>query len=228
MIAGGGAVAACAAATAVFCVDDNYSDQERPRRAGLALQQPDGLRRFLTGAAIESVLITTADPRALAPAGSATICPRGCERLDLGVSLAAIVGDGPEIAGYAVALDFTRLDVPPTQTYLARSFPTHMVLGEPIAAARIDLAAGLGMRLLVDGEVYQDSTTARMIATPTELLETISRHYELRAGDLLLTGSPAGRPADTDGPWIKPGSFVVGEITGIGSVSASVTAEAIV
>jgi len=210
---------------AVICAEDNYADQPRPRRAGLALQKPEALGRFLSGAPIEDVLITTADPRALVPSGSAVICPGGCERLDVGVSLAAVVGAGPSIAGYLAVLDFMRLDVPPTQTYLARSFPTHKVTGAPVAAGVVDPASGLELRLRVDGELRQDSSTAELIATPEELLATISRHYEPRAGDLILTGSPKGRPADTDGPWISPGSVVEGEIAGLGTVAATVVAE---
>jgi 2-keto-4-pentenoate hydratase/2-oxohepta-3-ene-1,7-dioic acid hydratase in catechol pathway len=218
---------ATAVAVAVFCADDNYTDQSRPRRAGLALQQPESLRPLLSGAPIESVLITAADPRALVSSGAEVLCPVGCERLDVGVSLAAVIGGGeePGIAAYQAVLDFMRLDVPPTQTYLARSFPTHKVLGEAVAAKGLDVAAGLRIRLRVDGELRQDSTTARMIATPAELVATIARRYELGAGDLVLTGSPSGRPADSDGPWISPGSVVEGEIEGVGAVAATVVPE---
>lgn len=210
---------------AVLCADDNYADQPRPRRAGLSLQRPEAIAPFLTGAPIEDVLITAADPRALVPSGSDVLCPRGCERLDVGVSLAAVVGQDGGIAAYLPVLDFMRLDVPPTQTYLARSFPTHKVAGQPVAADALDLSAGLGLRLRVDGELRQDSSTARMVATPAELLAAIASRYALQAGDLILSGSPNGRPVDTDGPWISPGSLVEGEIASLGTVSATVVAE---
>lgn len=209
----------------LFCVDDNFRDQPRPRRAGLALQRPAALRPLLTGAPIEDVLITAADPGAIVRSGASVLRPRRCERLDVGVSLGAIVGDRATIAAYVAVLDFLRLDVPRTQTYLARSFPTHKVLGRPVGADTIDPSAGLPMRLRVDGEIRQDSTTARMIAAPAQLVATIGRRCPLRSGDLVLTGSPAGRPADSDGPWIAPGSLVAGEIDRVGSVSATVIAE---
>jgi len=212
---------------ALFCVDDNFGDQPRARRAGLALQRPAVLRPYLTGAPIEDVLIVAADPRALASTGADVLCPRGCDRLDVGVSLAAIVGDGPppRIAGWAAVLDFLRLDVPQTQTYLARSFPTHKVISQIVAADELDPSRGLRLRLTTDGATRQDSSTARMIATPHELVAAIARRCALRAGDIVLTGSPAGRPADTDGPWIAPGCLVEGEIEGLGTVSARVVAE---
>lgn len=205
----------------VFCVDDNFSDQPQPRRAGLALQRPAALEQFLTGAPIEEVLITAADPRAVVPSGSLVRCPRGCDRLDVGVSLGVIVGESRSIAGYVAVLDFMRLDIPQTQTYLARSFPTHKVVGQPVG--QLDPAAA--MRLQIDGELRQDSSLSSMIATPLLLVATIARHYELQPGDLVVTGSPAGRPADTDGPWIAPGSVVHGEIAGVGTVVAQVVAE---
>lgn len=208
----------------VFCIDDNYRDQRRPRRAGLALQRPEALRPFLTGAASEDVLITAADARAVVPSGADVLCPRGCARLDVGLTLAALIDDG-RLAAYAPALDFMRLDVPQTQTYLARSFPTHKVVGRPVPAGDVDPTAGLRMRLTVDGQVRQDASSASMIIAPAQLVATIGRHYALRTGDLVLTGSPTGRPADTDGPWIAPGSVVEGQIAGVGAVCASVVAE---
>ena len=210
----------------LFCVDDNFRDQPRPRRAGLALNQPDAVRAFLTGAPIESVLITAADPRALAPPGSRVLCPAGCDRLDVGVTLAAIVdGEGPRVAAYAVALDFMRLDVPQHQSYLARSFPTHKVLSPPVRDRREITAQAMTLR--VDGQVRQSSATSLMIVDPEALVAAISERFELESGDVILTGSPAGRPADDGGPWIQPGSRVEGAIEGIGTVSCEVVAEGV-
>ena len=208
-------------ANVLFCVDDNFRDQPRPRRAGLALQRPAALEPYLTGAPIEDVLITAADPRAVVPSGSSVRCPRGCTRLDVGVTLGLVIGTDQTVVAYAAVLDFMRLDVPQTQTYLARSFPTHKVVGRHAAA--LDPAARV--RLHVDGALRQDSSLAAMLATPAELVATIARHYALAPGDLVLTGSPAGRPTDSEGPWVAPGSQVRGEIDGLPGVSATVVAD---
>lgn len=213
----------------LFCVDDNYRDQPGPRRAGLALHQPDVVCPYLTGAAIEDVLITTADPLALQRSGADVIRPRGCERLDVGVSLVAVVSDGdpPGIAGYAVALDFMRCDVPGHQAYLARSFPTHKVISDVVVdAEEIPSIAGLIITLHVNGEVRQRSSTSQMIAGPAELVATISARCDLYPGDLVLTGSPAGRPRDDDGPWLRPGSRIEGAVEGVGRVSCAIVDEA--
>src|SRR5206468_12805573 len=143
-------------------------------------------------APIESVLITAADPRAVTRSGSQVLCPAGCDRLDVGVALAAIVdGDGPRVAAYAVALDFMRLDVPQHQVYLARSFPTHKVLSPPIPDS-VEITAR-AMTLRVDGQVRQSSTTSLMIIDPEALVAAISERFELESGDVILTGSPGGR-----------------------------------
>jgi 2,4-didehydro-3-deoxy-L-rhamnonate hydrolase len=39
---------------------------------------------------------------------------------------------------------------------------------------------------------------------------------ELRAGDLLLTGSPAGNAAHHGGRWLRAGDVMEGEISGLG------------
>jgi 2-keto-4-pentenoate hydratase/2-oxohepta-3-ene-1,7-dioic acid hydratase in catechol pathway len=206
----------------LFCLDDNYRCQPRPRRAGLALQRPAALRPFLTGEEIEDVLITAADPDALRPDGAEVLLPRGCDRLDVGVSLGVVTREHPDaIGGYVVALDFARLDVPPTQAYLARSFPTHKVVSRDVVP---DIAWPAAMQMRIDGEVRQQSSTQNMIADVQAIIGTISRRYPL-AGDLIFTGSPAGRPADTEGPFLEAGSVIEATIDGVGSVSATVVSE---
>ena len=71
----------------------------------------------------------------------------------------------------------------------------------------------------------QSSTTSLMIIDPEALVAAISERFELEAGDVILTGSPAGRPADEGGPWIQPDSRVDGRIEGVGTVSCGVVAE---
>jgi 2-keto-4-pentenoate hydratase/2-oxohepta-3-ene-1,7-dioic acid hydratase in catechol pathway len=208
----------------VFCVDDNYRCQPRPRRAGLALLKPAALAPFLTGDPVEDVLITTADPRALAPNGTLVLQPRGCAELDVGVTLGVLVRGGPSpvVRGYLPVLDFVRRDVPPNQAYLARSFPTHKVVATEVAD---ELDGEAVLTLTIDGVERQHGTTASMIADVDTLITTIGRHYRAEEEWLLLTGSPAGRPADVDSGWPEPGAQIRGEIQGIGTVHATVAPE---
>jgi 2-keto-4-pentenoate hydratase/2-oxohepta-3-ene-1,7-dioic acid hydratase in catechol pathway len=123
-------------------------------------------------------------------------------------------------------LDFMRLDVPGNQPYLARSFPTHKVISHELVPVReLQSVSELPLSLRVDGKTLQQSTTANLIAPPDQLVMTIAKRCRLASGDLVMTGSPGGRPADRDGPWIEPGSLIEGEIPGVGTVTAYVTDE---
>ena len=216
------------APTVVFCADDNYDCQPHPRRAGLALQRPSVIRPLLTGARAEDVFITAVDPQAVCFEGTHAVLPRGCTRLSVGVSLAAVVGGSgtPRPVAYAAALDFTRHDVPATQPYLARSFPTHKLMATTIVTAdELRRGAELDLALSVNGERRQRSSTARMILRPEELVEVIARRYPLRPGDVIFTGTPGGTAGDRKRGWLAPGDEVVAEVSGVGAVRTTIVAE---
>jgi 2,4-didehydro-3-deoxy-L-rhamnonate hydrolase len=54
-----------------------------------------------------------------------------------------------------------------------------------------------------------------MLFDVAALIAHISEAAELRPGDLVLTGSPAGNGA-SHGVFLKPGDVMEGEITGLG------------
>jgi fumarylpyruvate hydrolase len=102
------------------------------------------------------------------------------------------------IFGFAVALDMTRRDLQAEAKRLAR--PWDMAKGFdqscPISALRPIASAPATLRgkllLSVNGEVRQRGDLSDMVWTPSECLAVLSTLIELRAGDLLLTGTPAG------------------------------------
>jgi len=102
------------------------------------------------------------------------------------------------IFGYAVALDMTRRDLQAEAKRLAR--PWDMAKGFdqscPISALRPAASASAALRgelkLSVNGEMRQCGELSDMIWSPGECLAVLSTLVELRAGDLLLTGTPAG------------------------------------
>ena len=61
----------------------------------------------------------------------------------------------------------------------------------------------------------QDESTADMLFDVAALIAHISDVAELRPGDLVLTGSPAGNGA-SHGVFLRPGDVMEGEITGLG------------
>jgi 2-keto-4-pentenoate hydratase/2-oxohepta-3-ene-1,7-dioic acid hydratase in catechol pathway len=75
----------------------------------------------------------------------------------------------------------------------------------------------------VNGELRQEDTTASMIFDFARLIEYISTFTTLRAGDLILTGTPTGAGARSDPPrWLKPGDVVEVEVPEIGTLRNTV------
>ncbi len=113
----------------VLGAEDNFTSQERPRKTGLAAMRPAPLEPFRRPDPSEDVWLVPRDPMSVATVGRPIPLPSGCTKLDAGVTLAAIIGSGCTVVGYAVALDLVRRDVPVEHAYLARSHPGHTVLG---------------------------------------------------------------------------------------------------
>jgi fumarylpyruvate hydrolase len=63
--------------------------------------------------------------------------------------------------------------------------------------------------LSVNGAVRQESDVSRMLWDVPQIIAALSKLYELRAGDLIFTGTPAGVGA------IRPGDSLEGGIEGL-------------
>ena len=50
----------------------------------------------------------------------------------------------------------------------------------------------IGIRLTINGEVRQDGNSRDMINPILPLIQHISGHFSLQAGDVILTGTPVG------------------------------------
>ena len=101
------------------------------------------------------------------------------------------------VAGLVVTNDVSARDVqlPKTQFYEAKSYPTFTPVGPALVLLDTDELkrfTELRLKLSVNGEVRQDMTVADMIYRPVEALQALARFQRLDAGDLLLTGTPAG------------------------------------
>ena len=78
---------------------------------------------------------------------------------------------------------------------------------------------GLGIRCFVNGELRQSSSTDQLIFDVGEVVSFVSAGVSLRAGDVILTGSPAGVAMCMEGqPWLQQGDEVVCEIDGLGKL----------
>jgi 2-keto-4-pentenoate hydratase/2-oxohepta-3-ene-1,7-dioic acid hydratase in catechol pathway len=102
------------------------------------------------------------------------------------------------VAGLVVTNDVSARDVqlPRTQFYESKSYPTFTPVGPALVLLDQDELKRFGdlrLRLWVNGELRQDAAVdGDMIYSPLQALQALSRFQRLDAGDLLLTGTPAG------------------------------------
>lgn len=162
------------------------------------------------------------------------VLPSHCRQPDWELELAAVIGRDARrvsresalghVAGYTIANDITARDAlmrPDARDlgldWLAgKNAPTFLPVGPLfVPAAFVADPMDVRIRLSVNGETMQDESTSDMVFGVAELIEFISSVAELRAGDLVLTGSPAGNGASR-GVFLKPGDVMEGEITGLG------------
>jgi fumarylpyruvate hydrolase len=148
------------------------------------------------------------------------------------VELVVALGDGgrdltPEQArdrvfGYAVGVDLTRRDLQAAAKKRGAPWTTakgfdHSAPLSPIRpAARVVDPGNAAIRLAVNGLMRQQGNTADMTWSVPELLAELSRYVELKAGDLVFTGTPEGV-----GP-LERGDLVGCAIEGVGTLSFTV------
>jgi 2-keto-4-pentenoate hydratase/2-oxohepta-3-ene-1,7-dioic acid hydratase in catechol pathway len=82
----------------------------------------------------------------------------------------------------------------------------------------------LPIRLSVNGEMKQDSSTAEMVFPVAAIIAFISRMMTLQPGDVIATGTPSGVGSAT-GTYLRPGDMVVAAIEPIGTLENPVEAE---
>ncbi|MBD5634663.1 MAG: fumarylacetoacetate hydrolase family protein [Candidatus Eremiobacteraeota bacterium] len=80
----------------------------------------------------------------------------------------------------------------------------------------------------VNGEVRQNDTTASLAFPFDRLVEYVSTFAELKAGDVIATGTPTGAGARFDPPrWLVPGDSVEVEVQGVGVLENTIADEAV-
>ncbi len=102
------------------------------------------------------------------------------------------------VFGYAVGLDLTRRDLQAAAK--AKGLPWDVAKGfdasAPVSTLRrvseIGHSAHAQLSLRVNDESRQRADIAEMIFPVAEIIAELSKLFELRAGDLIFTGTPAG------------------------------------
>jgi fumarylpyruvate hydrolase len=177
----------------IYCVGRNYADHAKEMGAEVNRTQP-------------TFFMKPAD--AVVTDGQDVAYPSATADLHHEVEMViALHSGGRDIAaaqalqhvyGYAVGLDLTRRDLQAVAK--AKSLPWDVAKGfdqsAPVSAIRPVADHGhpphATLALLVNGEPRQHSDISEMIFNVAEIIAELSRLYELAAGDLIFTGTPAG------------------------------------
>jgi fumarylpyruvate hydrolase len=128
------------------------------------------------------------------------------------------------IYGYAVGLDMTRRDLQNDMKKAGRpwcigkGFDDSAPIGAITPAAQVPNVGQATISLSVNGAVRQSSTIAQLIWNVTETIEQLSKAWELKPGDLIFTGTPAGVGA------VNVGDVMQGDITGLSGIRVAVAA----
>jgi fumarylpyruvate hydrolase len=126
------------------------------------------------------------------------------------------------VYGYAIALDMTRRDLQAEAKKLARpweiakAFDHSAPVGPVIPASEIGHPASGAIRLVVNGETRQEGDLAQMIWKVPEMISYLSDYFELAAGDVILSGTPAGVGA------VVRGDTMVAEVEEMGKLTVRV------
>jgi len=125
--------------------------------------------------------------------------------------------------GYAVGIDMTRRDLQGEAKTLgrpwevAKAFEHSAPCGELVPATAIGHPSAGAIWLDIDGERRQAGDLNQMIWKVPEVVAELSSLFELRAGDLIMTGTPAGV-----GP-VHVGQRLHAHIDGVGDLEVAVT-----
>jgi 2-keto-4-pentenoate hydratase/2-oxohepta-3-ene-1,7-dioic acid hydratase in catechol pathway len=204
----------------IVCVGLNYRDHAEEQGAEL----PGAPLLF---AKFPTALIGPGDPIVIPPL--VTKCDYEAE---LGVVLGSTVKQVSKenaleaVAGYLVANDVSARDLQfgDGQWTRGKSPDTFCPVGPLVAAADVPDPHALSIRALLNGEVVQDSTTANLVFGVDEVISYASQTATLEAGDLILTGTPAGVGIFRKPPrLLEPGDEITIEIDGVGTLTNPVT-----
>lgn len=204
----------------IYCVGRNYADHAREMGNDPKEEPP---------------VFFTKPADAIVANGVAVPYPPRTENFHHEVELVVAIGAaGRNIAasqalghvfGYAVGNDLTRRDLQGASKKKGLPWDTGKAFdaSAPIGAIR---PASLGhvergrIWLTVNGETRQQSDVSEMIWSVADVIAELSTLFELRAGDLIYTGTPAGV-----GP-LKPGDRIECGIDGLASLSNTVAGAA--
>ena len=126
------------------------------------------------------------------------------------------------VFGYAVGIDMTRRDLQDAAKKLARpwevakAFEHSAPCSALVPAQDVENPGKGAIRLDVNGERKQTGDLSQMIWNIAEQIAFLSELFELKAGDLIFTGTPSGVGA------IRKGDKLTAHIDGVGDLEVIV------
>lgn len=178
----------------IFCVGKNYADHVKEMGGDPKTNPP---------------VFFTKPADAVAPGGAVIAYPQACKDFHFeGELVLALHGGGTDIQseeaasktifGYAAGCDLTRRDHQaaakkagaPWDT--AKAFDYSAPMGDIVLAAQAGDLTDVLLTTSVNGETRQKAPLSSMIWSASEIIMALSRQFELKAGDLIFTGTPEG------------------------------------
>ena len=180
-------------------------------------------------------------PTSLIGDGETIILPSVSQEVDYEAELVVVIGRTGRhiprerafeyVGGYAVGHDVSardwQLNKPGKQWMAGKTFDTFAPVGPVLVTPdEIENPHELGIRLRLNGQLMQESSTSQLIFGVDELIAYLSQVFTLEPGDMIFTGTPPGVGMARKPPvWLKPGDTVEVEIDHLGTLRNKVAAE---
>jgi acylpyruvate hydrolase len=200
----------------IICVGLNYADHA----SEASMKAPDYPTLFARF------------PSSLIAHGAPIVRPRVSDKLDYEGELVAVIGNGgrriaraaalAHVCGYSIFNDGSIRDfqLRTPQWTVGKNFDSTGPFG-PVFVSADELppgAHGLKIETRLNGRVMQSASTADLIFDVATLVSLISEAMTLEAGDLIVTGTPAGVGAARK-EFLKRGDTTKVWIEGIGTLT---------
>lgn len=202
----------------VYCVGRNYADHAREMGSDPTREPP-----FFFCKANDAQSIIPVSPNKV----NDLPYPPKTQNLHYEVELVVAIGqDGANLSaeqakdlifGYAVGLDMTRRDLQNAMKQngrpweIGKAFDYAAPIGEIYPVATVDIQ-NAAISLSVNGEPKQQGNINQLIWNVAETIANLSELFELKAGDLIFTGTPAGVGA------VVKGDKMLAQIDGLGNI----------
>ena len=200
----------------IYCVGRNYA--EHAREMG---HDPDR----------EPPFFFMKPPDAIVQNGATIPYPQMTSDLHHEIEMIVAIGKGgadipveralEHVFGYGVGLDMTRRDLQGEAKKMGRPWEMGKAFDNSAPCTALKTVPMVGhpskgaIWLKVNGEMRQQGDLAAMIWSVPETIAYLSKLITLRAGDLIMSGTPAGV-----GP-VKAGDGLEGHVDGVGELTVS-------